>query len=310
MSATRQHTLRRGRVALAVAATLAATALPVVLAACGGNSSPAPAPTVTVTTTAAPSGSASAAASASATPSGATTTLSVYLLRPIGGSQPHHGPFIATAHRAVAATRAPARAALNALLAGPTAAEKAIHMTSAIPAGTTLRGLTISGGVATVDLSDAFLRASAATAAAAEVVYTVTQFPTVSRGVLIKVDGAPLAASAGGGPARQRTDYEAVTPPIFVESPAPFDAVTSPVRVSGTADVFEATFQARLLDATGRRLAGGTMTATSGSGTRGTFAFSLALAGSATAGRLVVYDASAEDGSPLHTVNIPLTLSR
>ena len=308
MGAAKQHRCRRGSVAVTVAVALVIVALPALLAACGGSSSPTPAPTVTVTTTAAPSGSASASASASVTPGAPLTTLSVYFLRPIGGSQPDHGPFIATAHRQVPAGKAPARAAVSALLAGPTAGERVLlHMTSAIPVGTTLRGLTISGGVATVDLSGAFLRASSASAAAAEVVYTLTQFPTVSRGVAIRVDGAPLAASAGGGSARRRSDYESVTPPIFVESPTPGDAVTSPLRVSGTANVFEATFQARLLDAAGRRLAGGTFTATSGSGTRGTFAFSLAFAGSATAGRLVLYDASAEDGSALHTVSIPVT---
>ncbi len=309
MSVAEQYRGRRGIVALAVAVALAAVALPAVLAACGGSSPPTPAPTVTVAATAtAPSGTASASASASAAPSRApATTLSVYFLRPIGGSQPDHGPFIATAHRMVAATGAPARAALNELLAGPTAHEKAIRMTSAIPGGTSLRGLTISDGVATVDLSDSFLRASPATAAAAEVVYTLTQFPTVSKGVVIRVDGAPLAASAGGGTARRRSDYESVTPPIFVESPAPGDVVTTPLRVSGTANVFEATFQARLLDAAGRGLAGRTITATSGSGTRGTFSFSLPFTGSATAGRLVVYDVSAEDGSALHTVSIPVT---
>ena len=186
-------------------------------------------------------------------------TLSVYFLRPIGGAQPNHGPFVATAHRLVAATKAPAGAAVRALLAGPTAREKAIGMTTAIPAGTTLRSLTISAGVATVDLSGAFLQAAPANGAAAQVVYTLTRFPTVGRGVLIKVNGAPLAVS-GGGSARKRADYESVTPPIFVESPAPFDVVTSPLKVAGTADVFEATFQARLSDSAAHRLAGGVET--------------------------------------------------
>ena len=233
-------------------------------------------------------------------------TLSVYFLRPIGGAQPNHGPFVATAHRLVAATKAPAGAAVRALLAGPTAREKAIGMTTAIPAGTTLRSLTISAGVATVDLSGVFAQATPATRAAAQLCYTLTQFPTVGRGVVIKVNGAAFAVD-GSGSARRRADYESVTPPLFVESPAPFDVVTSPLKVTGTADVFEATFQSRLLDSAARRLAGGTVTATSGSGTRGTFSFSLPLSGSAATGRLVCFDASAENGASLHTVSIPLT---
>ena len=73
--------------------------------------------------------------------------------------------------------------------------------------------------------------------------------------------------------------------------------------MSGTADVFEATFRARLVVGTTSRTL--TVTATSGSGTRGTFAFSLPLS-AAGDGRLVVWDASAENGAALHTVTIPL----
>ena len=102
---------------------------------------------------------------------------------------------------------------------------------------------------------------------------------------------------------QRRADYEAVTPPIFVESPAPFDAVTGTVRVSGTADVFEATFRARLVVGTVARTL--TVTASSGSGTRGVFAFAVKLPGTGAAS-LVVWDASAENGAALHTVTIPL----
>jgi germination protein M len=306
MRVTRQCTSGWGRTALRLALAAVAVTAPAVVVACGGSAA-SPASSVTVTATAPPpSPSAATSASSSASPSGApTVTLSVYFLRPIGGAQPSHGPFIATAHRLVAATKAPAGAAVRALLAGPAAREKAIGMTTAIPAGTTLRSLAISAGVATVDLSGTFARASSATRAAAQLCYTLTQFPTVG-GVLIKVNGAAFAVN-GSGSARTRADYESVTPPIFVESPAPFDVVRSPLKVMGTADVFEATFQARLFDSAARRLAGGTMTATSGSGTRGTFSFSLPLSGSAAAGRLVCFDASAENGASLHTVSIPLT---
>ena len=45
--------------------------------------------------------------------------------------------------------------------------------------------------------------------------------------------------------------------------------------------------------------------ATSGSGTRGTFAFSVALPAGSTTGKLTVWDASAENGAALHTVGDP-----
>ncbi len=299
------------RIALAAAVV---TALAAVAACAGSAAAPAtpatPAAAVTAPATAqSHSPSAAPSVSDSGSAGGApTATLSVYFLRPIGGSQPGRGPFIATAHRLVAATKAPATAAVKALLAGPTARERAIGMTSAIPAGTTLRSLVISAGVATVDLSGAFAPAAAATSAAAQLCYTLTRFPTVGRGVIIEVNGAAFAVD-GSRAARKRADYESVTPPIFVEDPAPFDVVRSPIKVVGTADVFEATFQSRLFDAAARRLAGGTVTATSGSGTRGSFSFSLAVGGSAAAGRLVCFDASAENGASLHTVSIPLTFA-
>ena len=59
--------------------------------------------------------------------------------------------------RVVPGTVGVATAAMNQLLAGPTSAEAGDRtITSAIPGGTSLRGLTIKDGVATVDLSTEF----------------------------------------------------------------------------------------------------------------------------------------------------------
>ncbi|MDO9556708.1 MAG: GerMN domain-containing protein [Coriobacteriia bacterium] len=81
-------------------------------------------------------------------------------------------------------TQAIATATMKALLDGPTAAEKTTWpaISSAIPAGTELLGLTISNGIAKVDLSDTFDDGGgtfSVTARIAQVVYTLTQFPTV-----------------------------------------------------------------------------------------------------------------------------------
>ena len=146
----------------------------------------------------------------------------------------------------------------------------------------------------------------------AQVVFTLTQFPSVTKGVVFKLDGKTVSVFGGEGimltHPQKRADYESVTPPIFVESPAPFDTVSGRVVVTGTANVFEATFRARLMTASASSAAV-TVTATSGSGTRGTFRFSLPVSGTSALGKLIVWDASAENGSPLHKVTIPLTFA-
>ncbi|MDZ4655038.1 MAG: GerMN domain-containing protein [Coriobacteriia bacterium] len=76
-------------------------------------------------------------------------------------------------------------ATVEALLAGPTSAEKTTWPTisSAIPAGTELLSLTIGGGIAKVNLSEEFDDGGGTfgvTARIAQVVYTLAQFPTVN----------------------------------------------------------------------------------------------------------------------------------
>ena len=322
-SATRRRVARRttarpaARLGAAGLLAVSAFAVAAFAVACGGNA--APGPTATVTVTGSPTSSQSSAPSASpgsqGSPGTATTSLKVYFLRRIGGTQPQKGPFIAAAARVVPATAAPARAAMGALLAGPVSRETAIGMSTAIPSGTTVRGLTISRGIATVDLSGTFASAgsTSSSSALAQVVYTLTQFPSVTKGVVIRVVGKTMTV-AGVALTRpqQRSDYESVTPPIFVDSPAAFGVVAGgTLRVTGTADVFEATFRAVLEGSGSPRTVAGpvTVTASSGSGTRGVFDFSLPLAKAGASGTLVVWDVSMKDGSALHAVSVPLTFA-
>lgn len=81
-------------------------------------------------------------------------------------------------------TQATGAAALNALFEGPTDAELTTWpaIGTAIPEDTELLGLTISNGVAKVDVSQEFasgVGTFSVTARVAQVVYTLTQFPTV-----------------------------------------------------------------------------------------------------------------------------------
>jgi Immunoglobulin-like domain of bacterial spore germination len=91
--------------------------------------------------------------------------------------------------------------------------------------------------------------------------------------------------------------------PIVVRTPAAGATVSNPVRLAGTADVFEATFQLEA-HAGGRLISKRTIHATSGTGTRGTWSATLRLpAGNVT---LVLYEASAKDGSRIHIVRVPV----
>ena len=104
--------------------------------------------------------------------------------------------------RAHAATRRVATAALHALLAGPTAAERADGIRTEIPRGTRLLpDLSISKGVAKVDLTSDFETGAPSRSLKlrlAQVVYTLTQFPTV-KSVRFEIDGSPVSVFSSGG---------------------------------------------------------------------------------------------------------------
>ena len=210
-------------------------------------------------------------------------TLRVYLLR--------NGQVWPVA-REVPQTKGVAAAALRALFDGPTAQDRALGLTTAIPSGAGFSGLVVGDGSANMNLSGTFSRP-----ALAQLVYTLTQFPTI-RAFWDEAAGRPL----------RRGDFEDETPPILVESPLAYATVSSPLEARGTANTFEATFEYDIVDSGGKVIAHHFVTATSGSGTRGTFDFSAPFTGSG-AGKLVVYEVSAEDGSRIHQVEIPIRLT-
>jgi hypothetical protein len=108
-----------------------------------------------------------------------------------------------------------------------------------------------------------------------------------------------------------RKDYEDETPIILVESPLLFQHVKSPLRATGTANTFEATFNYDLVDADGKVVATHFVTATSGSGTRGTFDFTVPFTVAKSGlGKLKVYELSAADGSRIHENEIPIYLEQ
>ena len=112
------------------------------------------------------------------------------------------GEGLVAVQREISATKAVATATLEAWLKGPTCAEKERQIRSSIPKGTRLRGVSISDGVATVDLSRHFERTGLGTVYEGllleQLAWTVTQFPSVER-ALLKIDGRFKEAYMGHG---------------------------------------------------------------------------------------------------------------
>lgn len=222
---------------------------------------------------------------------------------------------LAVVRRRVNQTPRVGTAALEELLSGPTAREAAWGFTTEIPVDTRLLNLTIDDGVATVNLSPEFGAGGGAfsmRARVAQVVYTLTQFPTVTS-VRFQLTGQPVAYLGGEGvvlePPPGRQDFEDLLPIILVEEPGPGETVQSPLRVRGSANTFEATFMVRLTTTAGATLLEQSAMATSGSGTRGTFDLLLDFElNEPTEGLLRLWEYSARDGSEINVVEIPLRL--
>ena len=188
------------------------------------------------------------------------------------------------------------------IVSGPAIATTTIHqlfegpttdLTTSIPPDLRLGSLAIEGGVASIELTPRVPNRQAV----AQIVYTLTQFPTVRR---VSVNGAAPVA---------RRAFEAQTPSVLVESPLGGEEVESGFEVTGTANTFEATFNYELRSSSNRVIADNFVTATSGTGTRGTFRFTVPYeVDSPQQGRLVVFEISAADGSRINEVSVPLQL--
>jgi len=198
---------------------------------------------------------------------------------------------VAPVQREVVTGPAIARAALNELFSGLSPEERGLE--TSIHEGVEVVALAIQGGVADIRLSESLNDERAY----AQVVYTLTQFPTVKR---VVVDGRRPAGRAA---------VEEHTPPVLVESPLPGETVEPGFEVTGTANTFEATFQYELRDASDAVISKDFVTATSGSGTRGTFSFTVPYeVDRVQEGSLTVFENSAASGARTNEVSIPLRL--
>ena len=239
-------------------------AFAVLAGGCGGAKQSAD----TISTVVAPA-TTTTAPPATTTTAGRPISLELFYLAPDGQ--------LVAATRTIDHTQAPGAATLHELMNPPDGAATQVP--------NDLR-LTIDNGRAHVTgapLNDAAL---------AQIVYSLTSFPTVQ-----SVNG------------KTRKDVEGFAPAILVEDPSPGESVRSPIHVTGTANTYEATFNYSLRDAAGKQLAHDYVTATSGNGERGTFAFDVPFSvDTAQNGTLRVFELSAENGAVVHEREIPLRL--
>ncbi|HLA66531.1 MAG TPA: GerMN domain-containing protein [Acidimicrobiia bacterium] len=219
------------------------------------------------------------------------------------------GPYLIPVARLIDPS-APYVSTMQALLDGPPAGEGGItpEISTAIPEGTTLNGVTLSGAIAVVDLSAEFTSGGGSFSMMgrlAQVIYTMTRFPEID-GVRFLIDGTPTTVFGGEGvtvddPAT-RPDDDTLLPAVMIESPA-FGAVVGEgvFSAAGTANVFEATVSIVLRGADGGVLFEGFTTATCGTGCRGAWELDIPYeVDTAQWGRLEAFESSAMDGSPVN----------
>jgi germination protein M len=245
---------------------------------------------------------------------GDTVTIRVYFFL---GSFTHEGGLAPILYE-IPKTQAVATAAMEFLLDGPSDMETntrpAFYTT--IPEGTRLLGLSIENGIATVDLSREFESGGGSASVLgrlAQVVYTLTQFPTVNE-VTFELDGEPVTVFSGEGVVLDepvgRADYYDQLPAIWVDRPAWGAALGNPARVTGLSNTFEATLRIAILDADEDVIVDEMTTATCGTGCWGTFDVTLEYdVDVAQWGTLRVYADSAQDGSPIDVTDYPVWLT-
>jgi Sporulation and spore germination/Immunoglobulin-like domain of bacterial spore germination len=298
------------------------------------TATPTPSPTPSPTLTPATPSPTVAPPTPSPTP---TTTIvrAYFLLRdPFSGGEVVNEPALVPVLRTVPKTTATATAAMRALLAGPSAKERAAEpqIVTLIPAGSRLLGIEISGGLATVDLSAEFASFSPDDAwdggmfelhgRLAQVVYTLTQFTTVDR-VNFKLEGKPVKVLYGMAdpedgsseaivldkPVTRATYRDHYLPLIFVDRPAWGAALLTPGRVTGLANVFEAQFRMALLDRNDKVLADVPVLASCGTGCWGKFDVTLSYhVSTAQWGTLAVWNISEFSGRRTNVREYPVYL--
>jgi len=206
-----------------------------------------------------------------------------------------------------------AKAALNELIKGNPVTPDAARV---LPADTKILGIKVEQGLATVDFSPEVLKANVGSSGEAlgiaSMVNTLTEFPTIQK-VSFTVDGQVEKGIDWWGHVGlyqqpfKRDLSNVFEPAIWVTAPIKDQIITSPVKISGNARVFEATVSYRIKDDNGNMLAQGFATATEGAPGRGDFTGELAFKPAGPGkGQIEVFEVSMKDGSDRNKVIIPV----
>lgn len=261
-----------------------------------------------VTPGAQPSGTPTTAApSSTPTQSTGTTRVAIYYL--VAGEE---DVYLTPERHHVATTPAIARAALEELLRGTPQDED--HSTP-FPKAAKVNSVVIQGGVATVDWSAEVLEASAGarveTLAIQSIVYTLTEFPTITK-VRFTVEGKDSGAATNGrriedfwghvGLSDQPWDRDPeidVLSPITLWSPLEGTSSSGTLNLSGLAQTFEANVGIILRDANGKIVVQTSATALEAAPAREPFTKKIKFTPPSTpqTWTLEVVEASAMDGS-------------
>lgn len=208
----------------------------------------------------------------------------------------------------------PKQAAVEELIKGQPQTSEAYRVLSE---NTRVLGVTTANSLATVDFSKEVLQANVGSSGEAvgiqSIVNTLTEFSDVKQ-VSFTVEGAldERAKDWWGHVGLYEQPFErdlssVREPAIWVTSPQPGDKVGSPLNVTGSAMVWEATVSLRLVTADGRKLAEGFTTASIGAPGRGDFSTSLNFESPGSGeGFLEAYWESPRDGSDQGKVRVPV----
>ena len=208
-------------------------------------------------------------------------------------------------HVLVPRSATPATSAVDELLDGPESDLAERGAETMVPEGTTLSSIEIDKGTAEVTLAGDYPDDSSTQQelALGQLVFTLTQFQTV--GDVVLAWESPETGGASTGPLT-RKNYEGFLSQIVVEDPYFGQNVDNTFRLRGIANVYEANVSWRIVDEAGTVLQEGFTTATCGTGCWGTFDDRIRYTGETRDVTLQVFQASAEDGSPMNMVEIPL----
>ncbi len=203
--------------------------------------------------------------------------------------------------------------ALSTLLEGVEATDAEKGLSSAIPEGTRLLGVTVADGVAAIDFSREFESGGGSLSVlgrVAQVVYTATRFDGVEA-VVFLIEGTPIDVLSGEGliveEPQTRAGYRDLIPAILIEEPSWGSKVGERLTISGLARTESGTISYTIVDADGLLVAEGEIPTTPEEWSD--FQTEVEISPTATSGMgsIIVFEV-ADDGSQRHVLQYPLEI--